>query len=481
MSLATIVTRDPGRRAARELGPSGRRPADDVEALWERAAEHDLVVVATPNRFHVPLGLAALEAGLPVVIDKPMAPTAEEGRRLMIDAAERDLFLTVFQNRRWDGDFLTVRRLISEDAFGPIVRFESRFERWRPQVREGAWRERGDPEEAGGLLFDLGSHLIDQAVVLFGPPLTVYAEVDRRRPCAEVDDDMFVALEHEEGVRSHLWMSVLAAIRGPRMRVLGLRAAFEKFGLDVQEQALSEGARPDDAAWGREPPDRWGRVSTGEDERTIETRARGLPRVLRGCGGVAAGGRTAARGSGRIGRGAGDHRGRAGERPDQARDRRRIDGRPLNGAPRRDRCSGPPRGSPRAAPRPIVEPHTSQMPYVPSSSLSSARSTSRSFASSFFAASTCAMRSTAWDVPSPTRLPNDTAPIGSRGAAVSVASSSWSSLGTRSSALPDPCGLHGGQTPSMSGSPPGCSTWPLPSVEAKIVGAASERRDSSSL
>ena len=102
----------------------------------ERAADHDLVVVATPNRFHVPLGLAALEAGLPVVIDKPMAPTAEEGRRLEAAAAERDLLLTVFQNRRWDGDPDGAPAL-AEDAFGPIVRFESRFERWRPAVREG--------------------------------------------------------------------------------------------------------------------------------------------------------------------------------------------------------------------------------------------------------------------------------------------------------------------------------------------------------
>ena len=110
--------------------------------------------------------------------------------------------------------------------------------------RGGAWRERGDPEEAGGLLFDLRSHLIDQAVGLFGPPLTVYAEVDRRRPGAEVDDDTFVALEHGDGVRSHLWMSVLAAIRGPRMQVLGLRAAYEKYGLDGQEEALGEGSSP---------------------------------------------------------------------------------------------------------------------------------------------------------------------------------------------------------------------------------------------
>jgi predicted dehydrogenase len=282
MSLATVVTGDPGRRARASSDHPGAQLLTGVDALWQRPADHDLVVVATPNRSHVPLGLAALEAGLPVVIDKPMAPTAEEGRRLVAEATERDLLLAVFQNRRWDGDFLTVRRLLSEDALGPIVRLESRFERWRPRVRPEAWRERGEPEEAGGLLFDLGSHLIDQAVVLFGPPRTVYAEVDRRRPSAEVDDDVFVALEHEAGVRSHLWMSVLAAIPGPRMRVLGMGAAYEKFGLDVQERALSEGARPDDPDWGREPPDRWGRLSTGDGERTVETERGAYPEFYRG-------------------------------------------------------------------------------------------------------------------------------------------------------------------------------------------------------
>jgi len=282
MSLATIVTGDPERRARASSDHPDARLLARVDPLWQRAADHDLVVVATPNRSHVPLALATLEAGLPVVIDKPMAPTAEEGRRLVAEAPERDLLLAVFQNRRWDGDFLTVRRLLSEDALGPIVRFESRFERWRPRVRPEAWRERGDPEEAGGLLFDLGSHLIDQAVVLFGPPRTVYAEVDRRRPSAEVDDDVFVALEHEAGVRSHVWMSVLAAIPGPRMRVLGMGAAYEKFGLDVQERALSEGARPDDPEWGRELPDRWGRLSTGDGERTVETEPGAYPEFYRG-------------------------------------------------------------------------------------------------------------------------------------------------------------------------------------------------------
>jgi predicted dehydrogenase len=281
MSLATIVTANAERRARANADHPNALLLTDVEALWERSGDHDLVVVATPNRFHVPLGLAALEAGLPVVIDKPMAPTAEEGRRLAMEAAERDLLLTVFQNRRWDGDLLTVRRLIADDAFGQVVRFESRFERWRPAIREGAWRERGDPEEAGGLLFDLGSHLIDQAVGLFGPPLTVYAEVDRRRPGAEVDDDTFVALEHEDGVRSHLWMSVLAAIRGPRMRVLGSRAAYEKYGLDGQEEALGDGSSPDDPAWGREPPERWGQLSTGDDIRTVETEPGAYPEFYR--------------------------------------------------------------------------------------------------------------------------------------------------------------------------------------------------------
>jgi len=281
MMLRSIVTGDPERQArARERYPDVRILAN-VEELWHVTGEHDLVVVATPNRFHVPLGLAAIEAGVPVVIDKPMAPLAEEGQRLIAAAEASGVLLSVFQNRRWDGDFLTVRRLLDEDALGPIVRFESRFDRWRPELRPGAWRERGDPDEAGGLLFDLGSHLVDQAVQLFGPPSSVYAEVDRRRPGAEIDDDVFVALSHPDGIRSHLWMSVLAAIRGPRLRVLGQRGAYEKHGLDGQEEALAGGSLPDNEAWGREPPERWGRLSSGEDDRPVETEPGAYPEFYR--------------------------------------------------------------------------------------------------------------------------------------------------------------------------------------------------------
>lgn len=271
MRLVTIVTSDPERRErARRAHPSAE-VVDRAEAIWEAAGDHDLVVVSTPNRSHVPLGMAALDAGLSVVVDKPLAASAADGRALASAAAERSLLLSVFQNRRWDGDFLTVRRLIEEDSLGPVTRLESRYERWRPVPKAGAWRERGAPEEAGGLLFDLGSHLVDQALQLFGRPTHVYAEVERRRPGVEVDDDVFVALTHGGGVRSHLWASVVAATLGPRFRVLGSRGAFEKYGLDVQEDALAAGGRPDAADWGREPPERWGRLSNGDEARAVET------------------------------------------------------------------------------------------------------------------------------------------------------------------------------------------------------------------
>ena len=257
LTLAAVVTRDPARRAALQAAHPGAAALDAPDELWARAAALDLVVVATPNRSHVPLARAALEAGLPVVIDKPFATTAADGRALVAEARSRHLLLTVFQNRRWDGDFLTVRRLLGEDRLGTVHRFESRFERWNPVPRVG-WRESADPVEAGGLLFDLGAHLIDQALLLFGPARTVYAELDRRRPGVSTDDDAFVALTHASGVRSQLWMSKVAGQPGPRFRVLGQRAAFTKHGLDGQEAALARGARPSSPDWGEEPAAHWG-------------------------------------------------------------------------------------------------------------------------------------------------------------------------------------------------------------------------------
>jgi predicted dehydrogenase len=265
LELAAVVTRDAQRRArAADRHPQARL-LGSADEVWAAPDLYDLVVVAAPNRAHAPLARAAIAAGLPVVVDKPLAATAVEARALVDEARARGVMLTVFQNRRWDGDFLTLRQLSEAGELGRVQRFESRFERWRPQIKSG-WRESGDPEEGGGVLFDLGSHLIDQALQLFGPVSAVYGEVDARRPGARADDDAFVALRHESGVHSHLWMCAVAAHSGPRMRVLGDRAAYVKRGMDVQEDALRRGGGPLDPGWGEEPESSWGRVFAGEGE-----------------------------------------------------------------------------------------------------------------------------------------------------------------------------------------------------------------------
>ena len=270
LDLSAIVTRDPERRARARRDFPGAELLESADEIWERPGAFELVVVAAPNRVHVPLARAAIDAGIAVVVDKPLAAAASEARELVDAARARDVVLTVFQNRRWDGDFLTASRLVAEQALGRVFRFESRFERWRPEL-SGGWRELPGAEEAGGLLFDLGSHLVDQALVLFGPVRQVYAELDVRRPGATVDDDSFVALTHLTGVRSHLWMSSVAAQSAPRLRVLGDRAAYVKYGMDVQEEALRQGLRPRAPGWGEEPEEHWGLLGAGDRVERIRT------------------------------------------------------------------------------------------------------------------------------------------------------------------------------------------------------------------
>ncbi|WP_129308966.1 Gfo/Idh/MocA family oxidoreductase [Streptomyces sp. L2] len=267
LALDTVVTANPERRKQALAEFPDVRLAATPEELFDRADELDLVVVASPNKTHVPLATASLEAGLPVVVDKPVSGTAAEARALAALADDRGLLLSVFQNRRWDNDFLTLRRLLAEGALGDVWRFESRFERWRPRPK-GGWRESGDPAEIGGLLYDLGSHVVDQALLLFGPAAQVYAETDIRRPGAETDDDTFIAITHASGVRSHLYVSATAAQLGPRFRVLGSQAGYVKYGLDPQEAALREGLRPETPDWGTEPESLWGALGSGESPLT---------------------------------------------------------------------------------------------------------------------------------------------------------------------------------------------------------------------
>ncbi len=282
LSLTTIVTADEGRAADAASRFPSARVVPSAEDVWSDAGGHDLAVVAGPNRAHASLALAAIEAGLGVVVDKPLAVTAEEGRRLRDAAADRAVLISAFHNRRWDGDFLTLRRLVAERALGDVHRLESRFERWRPEPREGAWRESDDPADAGGLLYDLGSHLIDQALVLFGPVRSVYAELDVVRPGARVDDDVFVALAHEGGARSHLWASAVAAEGGPRLRALGSAGAYVKHGMDVQEDALKDGQAPGGPDWGAEPEGAWGAAGSPGGMRAVPTQPGDYPAYYAG-------------------------------------------------------------------------------------------------------------------------------------------------------------------------------------------------------
>jgi scyllo-inositol 2-dehydrogenase (NADP+) len=275
-ALRGIVTGDPSRaRAATERYPDARI-LPSVDQLLA-ADEFDLVVIASPTPSHVELAERTLERGLATVVDKPLAVRAADAERLIALADSRGVPLTVFQNRRWDGDFLTIRRLIEEGELGQVWRFESRFEWLNPRPRP-AWKSGTAGRDGGGVAYDLGAHLIDQAVQLFGPVAEAYGELDRHRENAVNDDDSFIALTHTSGVRSHLAMSSLVARRGFRFRVLGSASAYSKWGLDPQESQLAAGMSAVDEGFGVEPAESYGRLGRDGDDRPVPTERGGYRR-----------------------------------------------------------------------------------------------------------------------------------------------------------------------------------------------------------
>jgi predicted dehydrogenase len=250
-----VVTTSPERRrqVAEDLG----RPA--FASLADLAsAGAEAVAISTPAATHVTLTEQALRLGLAVVCDKPFALDADSARTTVELADRLEVPLTVYQNRRWDSDFLTVRELLGQGALGTLTVFESRFERFRP--------EPGPPAAGGGTLLDFGSHLADQALVLAGPVRSVYAEMHYRTDPAGLDDDVFIALIHEGGVRSHLWGSWRQGAPGPRLRVTGTSSAYVIADVDGQEAQLRSGASPasEGERWGVEPPERWGHLLRGD-------------------------------------------------------------------------------------------------------------------------------------------------------------------------------------------------------------------------
>jgi predicted dehydrogenase len=250
-----VMTNSAERRAEVESQHPG---ATTFGSLAEMAAAGvEAVAISTPAATHAALAEEAIGLGLATVVDKPFTMDLPSAESVVAKARETGVLLSVYQNRRWDSDFRTVRRLIDDGQIGSIRRFESRFERWAPDRKPGA--------AGGGTLLDFGSHLVDQALLLNGPATRVYAEM---RGAGELDDDMFVALHHVNGVESHLWGSWRQAAPGPRFRVSGTTGTYVVEGIncmDGQEAVLKSGKSPAQLGerWGVEPEQAWGRLHRG--------------------------------------------------------------------------------------------------------------------------------------------------------------------------------------------------------------------------
>jgi len=286
---APFVNAVPGLRLAAIMQRKGDEAAKAypatkiVRSLDELLADKsiEMVVVSTPNQTHFALAKQALEAGKHVVIDKPFASTSEEAKQLGELARSKSLFVIPFHNRRWDGDFQTVRKLLQEGAVGRLVTFESHFDRFRPIPRENTWKEAENP--ANGMLFDLGPHLVDQVLALFGPPAAITASVRADRDQTAIEDAFDITLHYPaangKGLLAHCRTSYLACDNAPRFLLHGTRGSFRKHGLDPQEPALVGGAKVpvqgSQQVWLQEDESAWGTLTVAPnpaDPATLITR-----------------------------------------------------------------------------------------------------------------------------------------------------------------------------------------------------------------
>lgn len=220
----------------------------------------DLIIVTSPNIFHFSQAKMSLQNGKHVVVEKPFTITSEEGDKLINISEENGKILSVFQNRRWDSDFKTVKNIINNNFLGNIVEYEAHFDRFRPDIKENSWRDKSD--EGSGMLYDLGSHLIDQAVTLFGLPKEIFAELSIEREGGECIDSFIIILKYEDK-RAILKSSSLVKEKGPHFIVHGRKGSFIKYGMDVQEDRLVQGYTPtNDDNWGKEDEENYGYLNT---------------------------------------------------------------------------------------------------------------------------------------------------------------------------------------------------------------------------
>lgn len=219
----------------------------------------ELIIINTPDHTHFELAQKALEAGKNIVVEKPFTQSLREGEELLNLASRKNLMISVFQNRRWDGDFLTVRKIVENKLLGRLVEFESHFDRYRNYIQPDTWKENSDT--GTGTLYNLGSHMIDQALVLFGKPDAIFADIRTLRTGGKVDDNYDLKLYYPH-TKVELKASYLVREPGPRYILNGTLGSFLKFGIDPQEEALKMGRNPYDSEWGRDSRELWGTLNT---------------------------------------------------------------------------------------------------------------------------------------------------------------------------------------------------------------------------
>ena len=241
---AVLTTNDVRKRHAKEDFPTVKI-VSTIEELCDQ--DLDLIVIASGNQVHLSQALTAINAGIPTVVDKPMGINVAQTREILDAADSAGVAVTTYFNRKWDSDILTLKRVIRDGQIGRVIRMDSRFERFRPQLNSQSWREKNSPEDGGGLLLDLMPHLISTAIECFGPANLKSSSIRSVRGGA--DDDCVLVLAHETGVESILSASAVVGAPGPRLRVIGSEGAFVVNELDAQEALLRAGKAPKDGKW----------------------------------------------------------------------------------------------------------------------------------------------------------------------------------------------------------------------------------------
>lgn len=263
-----------------------RRSTDDSKSLYPdikivrsysdilNDSEIELVVVNTPNKFHYSMTKEALEAGKHVIVEKPFASSIKETNALIKLAENKHLHLFVFHNRRWDGDFMTVKKVVESGILGDLAEYEARYDRYKPLLNPKPWKE--IPEDGSGILYDLGTHIIDQVVCLFGKPETITADIRQQRQNSQIDDYFNILLEYG-ALRVTVKSTLLAKEESPRYVIYGQKGAFVKYGIDPQEDDMKAGKPYPSDQWGKENEKNWGILNTSINGLDIRGKVETLP------------------------------------------------------------------------------------------------------------------------------------------------------------------------------------------------------------